>query len=83
MAYAPHTARYLSFAEAKPRFADGGDTPRAYLERCLETIDTLEPKIKAFVCLDLEQARVAADAAAFPPGQLAGWALGGVYASWM
>ncbi len=63
MAYAPHTARYLSFAEARKGFANGGDTPRAYLERCLETIDALEPKVKAFVCLDLEQARRAADEA--------------------
>ena len=63
MAYAPHTARYLSFAEAKHNFSGGTDTPRAYLERCLETISALEPKIKAFVCLDLEHARAAADEA--------------------
>jgi Asp-tRNA(Asn)/Glu-tRNA(Gln) amidotransferase A subunit family amidase len=64
MSYAPETARYLSFAEAKQRFAAGSDTPRAFLERCLDTIAAHEPKIQAFVCLDLEQARKAADQSA-------------------
>lgn len=63
MSYAPETARYLSFAQAKRDFTTGSDTPRAFLERCLETIAAREPKIQAFVCLDLVQAHRAADQA--------------------
>ena len=47
------------FLAATPDFAAGRDTPRAYLERCLERIDELEPSISAFVALSLERARVA------------------------
>jgi Asp-tRNA(Asn)/Glu-tRNA(Gln) amidotransferase A subunit family amidase len=49
---------YLS---ATPRFAGGGDTPRDFLERCLADLATLEPKIGAFVHLDLAAARAVAD----------------------
>ena len=62
MAYDPRAARYLCFAEARAAFADGRDTPRAYLERCLERIDDREPEILAFVRLDKTPARQAADA---------------------
>ncbi len=51
---------YLS---ATPRFAGGADTPRDFLERCLADLATLEPKIGAFVHLNLDAARVAADQA--------------------
>ena len=63
MAYDPRTARYLSFAEARAAFAGASDTPRAFLERCLETVAALEPKILAFVRLDRDGARAAADRA--------------------
>ncbi|HXQ52221.1 MAG TPA: amidase [Stellaceae bacterium] len=63
MSYDPRTARYLCFAAARAAFAAGRDNPRTYLERCLERIAELEPTIKAFVRLDLERARQAADAA--------------------
>jgi len=63
MAYDPRNARYLCFAETRAAFAAGNDTPRAFLERCLETIAALEPKIRAFVRLDREGARAAADLA--------------------
>src|SRR5499427_9346313 len=49
---------YLS---ATARFASGADTPRDFLERCLADLATLEPKIGAFVNLNLEGARAAAD----------------------
>src|SRR5258707_11627667 len=49
---------YLS---ATARFASGADTPRDFLERCLADIAALEPKIGAFVSLNLEGARAAAD----------------------
>jgi Asp-tRNA(Asn)/Glu-tRNA(Gln) amidotransferase A subunit family amidase len=55
------TKPYLS---ATPRFADGGDTPRDFLERCLADLAALEPKIGAFVNLNLDGARAAADRAA-------------------
>jgi Asp-tRNA(Asn)/Glu-tRNA(Gln) amidotransferase A subunit family amidase len=63
MTYSPQTARYLCFADARRSFADDKDTPRAFLERCIEEISRLEPTIKAFVSLDLGAARTAADAA--------------------
>jgi Asp-tRNA(Asn)/Glu-tRNA(Gln) amidotransferase A subunit family amidase len=63
MPYDPRTARYLCFGEARAAFEARRDTPRAYLERCLDRIASLEPTIRAFVRLDLERARAAADAA--------------------
>jgi len=64
MSYDPRAARYLCFGEAKRAFAEGRDTPRALLERCLDTIARLEPTIRAFVSLDIARARADADAAA-------------------
>lgn len=62
LTYDPKSASYLSFAAAKRAFADGSDTPRAFLERCIEQIERREPQIKAFVRLDFEGARQQADA---------------------
>ena len=59
--YDPKTVSLLSFSNAVPAFADGSDTPRAYLERCIETIEAREPAVKAFVALNLDGARNAAD----------------------
>jgi Asp-tRNA(Asn)/Glu-tRNA(Gln) amidotransferase A subunit family amidase len=63
MPYDPKTATYLCFARARQGFEAGSDTPRALLERCLEQIAALEPKVQAFVVLDPDGARRAADAA--------------------
>ena len=63
MSYDPTTAEYLSFSDARRSFASGTDTPRAYLERCLERIAELEPKVQAFVIVDIKGAQAAADAA--------------------
>jgi Asp-tRNA(Asn)/Glu-tRNA(Gln) amidotransferase A subunit family amidase len=52
------TKPYLA---ATASFANGGDTPRAFLERCLADLAFLEPKIGAFVHLNLDSARAAAD----------------------
>jgi len=60
--YDPKTARYPSFAQARPNFADGSDTPRALLERALENLDRLEPQVRAFVSFDAAAARRSADA---------------------
>src|ERR1700737_630033 len=54
------TKPYLSVTR---RFADGSDTPREFLERCLADLSTLEPKIGAFVHLNINGARIAADRA--------------------
>jgi Asp-tRNA(Asn)/Glu-tRNA(Gln) amidotransferase A subunit family amidase len=44
-------------------FATGKDTPRDFLERCLAELEKWEPKIEAFVSLNLAGARAAADRA--------------------
>jgi Asp-tRNA(Asn)/Glu-tRNA(Gln) amidotransferase A subunit family amidase len=60
--YDPREFRALTFHDAVARFRDGSDSPRAYLERCLETIAAREPVVKAFVVLNEAGARAAADA---------------------
>ena len=62
MNYDPRIFRGLTFHDALPRFRDGSDTPRAYLERCLATVAEREPVVKAFASLNQEAARAAADA---------------------
>ncbi len=51
------------FHTATASFADGSDTPRDYLERCIEVIDAHEGTIGAFVATNLDGARAAADEA--------------------
>jgi Asp-tRNA(Asn)/Glu-tRNA(Gln) amidotransferase A subunit family amidase len=63
-AYDPREFRALTFHDATARFRDGADTPRAYLERCLEAIAEREPVVQAFAALNPEGARAAADASA-------------------
>ena len=60
-AYDPSTHRMLSFHDVAAKFRDGSDTPRAYLERCIERIEALEPEVIAFAFLNLDRARQAAD----------------------
>lgn len=52
----------VSFAHAVRGFAAGKDTPRDFLERCIAKIGKSEATVKAFVTLDLDAARKAADA---------------------
>src|SRR5260370_28503844 len=54
----------LTFHDAARRFTDGNDSPRAYLERCLETIAQREPVVKALVAVNETGARAAAHASA-------------------
>ncbi|TXL72449.1 amidase [Vineibacter terrae] len=61
-AYADH--KPLTFHDAAGRFTDGGDNPRAYLERCLQTIAQREPVVKALTAMNEAGARAAADASA-------------------
>jgi Asp-tRNA(Asn)/Glu-tRNA(Gln) amidotransferase A subunit family amidase len=58
------------FLEAAQNFRSGADTPRKFLERSLEALNVWEPKIAAFVTLNLDGARAAAD------GSTARWASG-------
>lgn len=51
-----------SFAAAVPGFKDGSDTPRAFLDRCIDAIETGDREIGAFVATDFEAARAEADA---------------------
>jgi Asp-tRNA(Asn)/Glu-tRNA(Gln) amidotransferase A subunit family amidase len=51
-----------SFSAMLPRFRSRRDTPRAYLERCIEAIAAREPAVHAFKVLALDAARAAADA---------------------
>jgi Asp-tRNA(Asn)/Glu-tRNA(Gln) amidotransferase A subunit family amidase len=62
-AYDPKTYALLTFHDAVPRFRDGSDTPRAYLERCLGAIEACEGEVMAFAFLDRDGARRAADEA--------------------
>lgn len=62
--YDPKTAKLPLFHTAAADFCDGRDTPRAYLERCLEIIDAREPAVRAFVVLNRDGARRAADESA-------------------
>lgn len=50
---------YISHTGA---FKDGSDSRRAFLERCLQAIETHEGDVGAFVTLNIEGARAAADA---------------------
>ena len=50
------------FLAAAAQFVGGQDTPRAYLERCLDALAVWEPKVGAFVHTNLDGARAAADA---------------------
>ena len=64
MRYDPKTFRGLTFHDALPAFRDGSDSPRVYLERCLEVIEARELVLQALVATDIEGAREAADASA-------------------
>ena len=63
---APYAAqpRMQPFLPATAAFASGKDSARAFLERCLVQLDAWEPKIGAFVALNLAAARTAADRSA-------------------
>ena len=59
--YDPRTFQALTFQDATPAFRDGSDSPRAYLERCLAAIAARDPVVRAFVVVNAEGARAAAD----------------------
>ena len=55
-------SRIVSFSQAVSEFSSGAQTPRDLLERCVANIEEYEPRVKAFVTLDVKAARKAADA---------------------
>lgn len=57
------TPQSQSWLTATASFADGSDTPRAFLDRCIEAIEAQDGDIGAFVVTNFDGARAAADAA--------------------
>jgi Asp-tRNA(Asn)/Glu-tRNA(Gln) amidotransferase A subunit family amidase len=55
--------RSRAFHPASTAFAEGRNTPRAFLESCVEDLERWEPAVAAFTWVDLEGGRRAADAA--------------------
>ncbi len=53
--------RMQPFLPATADFARGKNSPREFLERCIAQLEAWEPKIGAFVTLNLAAARTAAD----------------------
>lgn len=49
------------YFDATANFADGSDSPRAFLDRCIADIERLDGDVKAFVVTGLDAARAAAD----------------------
>ncbi len=62
--YDPAARDRLTFHASTAAFAEGTDSPRAYLERCLEQIEAVEPKVHALTALNHDGARAAADESA-------------------
>jgi Asp-tRNA(Asn)/Glu-tRNA(Gln) amidotransferase A subunit family amidase len=60
--YRPNDFSPLTFHTQRATFEAGSDTPRAYLERCLETIAATESVVRAWVALNESGARAQADA---------------------
>lgn len=60
--YNPDSYRANSYAVHTDTFASGASSPRDYLEKCLDVIDAREPTVKAWVVMNVEAARDAADA---------------------
>lgn len=61
--YDPRCSSLVGFAAHREEFIAGSDSPRALLERCLSLIAEREPLVHAFASLNIEGARLAADAA--------------------
>ncbi len=60
--YDPKTFKGLTFHDRTSAFADGSDSPSAYLERCLDTVAAREPEVKSLAAMNEDTARAAADA---------------------
>ena len=62
--YDPKTFKPRTFHDRVAGFSAGTDDPVRYLEECLAVIDAREPTVKAFVTLNRDGARAAAEASA-------------------
>lgn len=62
--YDPNAKQGVDFSSYLKAFEAGDDDSRAYLERCLETVEAREPVVQAFAHLNAEASRAAADASA-------------------
>lgn len=60
--YSPFDFKGLTFHDVVPSFLKGQDSPRDYLERCLETIADREPVVQGWSWVNQEGARAAASA---------------------
>jgi len=60
-AYDAEKIELCSFFDAVHGFLNCSDTPRDYLERCVEIVAVRELNIRAFVATDIEAARLSAD----------------------
>ena len=60
--YTPTEPVLMSYCDRIQAFRDGDDSPRDFLERCLERIEGFEKEIKAFTVVNIDGARQAADA---------------------
>jgi Asp-tRNA(Asn)/Glu-tRNA(Gln) amidotransferase A subunit family amidase len=60
--YDPRTHAAATFSEATVGFAHGSDTPSAFLQRCIDRIEAHEATVQAFAALNLDGARLAAQA---------------------
>ena len=59
--YDPRTHKLMTFHDSVQAFRDGSDTPRDYLERCLEKIAAIEEDVMAWEIINTDAARVTAD----------------------
>ncbi len=62
VSYDPSTFQPLTYVEGTSAFAEGKDSPSAYLERCLDVISAREGTVQAWVTLNEAGAKVQADA---------------------
>ncbi|MET0376645.1 MAG: amidase [Rhizorhabdus sp.] len=63
--------KHLSFHDAVPAMLEGGDSPSAYLERCLAVIEKREPEVRAWQSMRIDGARedAAASSARYAAGK--------------
>jgi Asp-tRNA(Asn)/Glu-tRNA(Gln) amidotransferase A subunit family amidase len=54
--YDPLFHQRRTFFDAVPRFLDGSDSPAAYLERCIATINEREPVVQAWQAMRIDAA---------------------------
>ena len=59
--YKPQAPKLRSFNDQREKFFVGQDTPRDYLERCLEVIEGCNDDVKAWAYLNTDKARQMAD----------------------